>query len=217
ALSLAFSAPAQAITITASQTFNPVLQVDAGSSSTALPIPGLPTGPVTNVRTTVNLTKCDDPISSAGVCEGPGFSFNSEIVLRLISPSGTTVNLIDQGTFSGQTPGATATFTFDQSASNPIGGDSLVSGTFRPTGNLNDFIGQNGNGNWTLFFKDTAGSDPLSINSFEVQVTAVPLETDALPVVVGAAFMAGGLWWKKKRAKSKTNLDFLGVGSGKSA
>ncbi|MFN5514154.1 MAG: hypothetical protein ACK5CA_05235 [Cyanobacteriota bacterium] len=31
----------------------------------------------------------------------------------------------------------------------------------------------------------------------------VPLESDALPVVGAAAFMAGGLWWKKKRAGAK--------------
>jgi hypothetical protein len=36
----------------------------------------------------------------------------------------------------------------------------------------------------------------------------VPLETDALPVVASAAFMAGGLWWKRRRAKAKV-ADFV--------
>jgi len=36
-----------------------------------------------------------------------------------------------------------------------------------------------------------------------VSATAVPLETDALPIVGSALFMAGGLWWKKKRAGAK--------------
>ncbi|MFN5513297.1 MAG: hypothetical protein ACK5CA_00710 [Cyanobacteriota bacterium] len=33
--------------------------------------------------------------------------------------------------------------------------------------------------------------------------TPVPLETDALPVVGSAVFMAGGLWWKRRRAQAK--------------
>ncbi|MFN5515736.1 MAG: CHRD domain-containing protein [Cyanobacteriota bacterium] len=35
--------------------------------------------------------------------------------------------------------------------------------------------------------------------------TPVPLETDALPVVGGALFMAGGVWWKRKRLQAKTS------------
>ena len=143
------------------------------------------------MTTTVNLTKCDDPISSTGVCEGPGFSYNSEIVLRLISPGGTTVGLINPNTFFGQTPGTTVTFTFDESSLNPIGGNSLVSGTFNPTGNLNDFIGEDGNGNWTLFFEDVASGDPLSINSFSVTVNTVPEPASTLGlVVIGALGLA---------------------------
>ena len=176
------------------ESINPVLEVDAGSGTTSLNFAGL-TSPITSVTTTVNLTKCDDPISSTGVCEGSGFSFNSEIVLQLISPDGTTVNLIDEDTFFGQIPGTTVTFTFNESSSNPIGGNFLVSGTFNPTGNLNDFIGEDGNGNWTLFFEDVASGDPLSINSFSVTVNTTvntvpePASTLGL-VVIGALGLA---------------------------
>lgn len=55
---------------------------------------------------------------------------------------------------------------------------------------------------WTL--GNTAG-DVITLNA---TATPVPLETDALPVVVGAVFMAGGIWWKKKRAQAKAN-DFI--------
>ncbi|MFM7561093.1 hypothetical protein, partial [Cylindrospermopsis raciborskii] len=34
-------------------------------------------------------------------------------------------------------------------------------------------------------------------------VEPVPLESDALPVLASAAFMAGGMWWKRKRAQAK--------------
>ena len=184
---------ANAGTFTQSASFNPVLQVDAGAGTTSLNFAGL-TSPITSVTTTVNLTKCDNPISSTGVCVGSGFSYNNEIALRLISPGGTTVNLISAGTFSGQTPGTTVTFTFDESSLNPIGGGSLVSGTFNPTGNLNDFIGEDGNGNWTLFFEDVGDGDPLSVNSFSVTVDNVdtvpePASTLGL-IVIGALGLA---------------------------
>lgn len=39
--------------------------------------------------------------------------------------------------------------------------------------------------------------------SFGGTAQAVPLESDALPIVGAAVFMAGGLWWKKKRAGAK--------------
>ncbi|MBJ7901507.1 MAG: hypothetical protein GC158_16675 [Cyanobacteria bacterium RI_101] len=56
-------------------------------------------------------------------------------------------------------------------------------------------------------------TSPVSAGS--LQGTPVPLESDALPIVGAAAFMAGGLWFKRRRAQAKANLDFLGVASEK--
>jgi hypothetical protein len=50
------------------------------------------------------------------------------------------------------------------------------------------------------------GGTPFVLGNYSL--TPVPLETDALPIVVGAAFMAGGIWWKKKRAGAKV-ADFV--------
>jgi hypothetical protein len=50
-----------------------------------------------------------------------------------------------------------------------------------------------------------SGSDhvlEVSDNAYSLgtfSATAVPLETDAVPVVASAAFMAGGIWWKRRR------------------
>lgn len=201
---------AQAITVSNSATFNPVLQVDASSGTTSLNISGL-TQAINKVTTTINLTKCDDPISSIGGCIGTGFSFNREIALRLTSPSGTIVNLINSDndyyqfdTFTGQTPGTTAIFTFDDDALTLIGGDSLISGTYNPVGSLAAFNGENGNGNWTLTYQDTDLADPLSINAFSLSVsdpTPVPWETDALSVIGSTVLFGFGLWAKSKFAK----------------
>jgi hypothetical protein len=178
-------AAAEAAAITASETYNPVLQVDSGTASTPLTISGL-IDSIAKVTTTINLTKCDDPISPTGVCEGGGFSFNREIGLALQSPLGTVVDLIVPSTLFGQTPGNTVTWTFDDSALGGISGDLLVSGTYLPTSPLSAFNGQAGNGIWTLFFTDDAGGDPLSINSWSLTVTPVP---GPLPLLgVGAAF-----------------------------
>jgi hypothetical protein len=93
-LGLPLLAPQAASAATQSATFNPVLIVDGGSSSTGFTFSGF-TGPVTSVTTTINLTKCDDPIDSAtGACLGGGFSFNNEIGLQLQSPASTIVDLI---------------------------------------------------------------------------------------------------------------------------
>ncbi|MFN5513170.1 MAG: hypothetical protein ACK5CA_00030 [Cyanobacteriota bacterium] len=59
------------------------------------------------------------------------------------------------------------------------------------------------------------GFASIVINNSSSNVTAVPLESDALPIIGAAAFMAGGLWFKRRRTQAKANLDFLGVESEK--
>lgn len=180
-------AAAEAMAITASETYNPVLVVDGGTASTSLTISGL-INPIASVTTTINLTKCADPIDSAtGACLGGGFSFNEEIGLALQSPLGTVVDLIvPPSGLGGQTPGDTVTWTFTDSALGGIGGNLLVSGTYLPSSPLSAFNGEAGNGAWTLIFTDNAGNDPLSINSWSLTATPVP---GPLPLLgVGAAF-----------------------------
>jgi hypothetical protein len=57
-------APQAASAATQSATFNPVLIVDDASSSTGFTFSGF-IGPVSGMTTTINLTKCDDPINSS--------------------------------------------------------------------------------------------------------------------------------------------------------
>jgi hypothetical protein len=183
-------APQAASAATQSATFSPVLIVDAASSSTGFTFSGF-TGPVSGVTTTINLTKCDDPInSSTGACEGSGFSFNGEIKLQLQSPTGTIVSLVPFDALDGQTPGDTVTWTFADSASSVLSGDLLVSGTYLPSSPLSAFIGESGNGIWNLLFEDDAGGDPLSINSWSLTVNA-PLPVPGPLPVLGAASAFG--------------------------
>ncbi|MFM7550879.1 MAG: proprotein convertase P-domain-containing protein, partial [Cyanobacteriota bacterium] len=186
-------APQAASAATQSATFNPVLIVDAFITSTGFTFSGF-TGPVTSVTTTINLTKCDDPIDSAtGACLGGGFSYNEEIELQLQSPTGTFVTLVPSfGALDGQTPGDTVTWTFTDAASSVVSGGSLVSGTFLPSSPLSAFIGEDGNGTWNLIFTDAVDANPLSINSWSLTLNT-PVHTPVprpLPLL-GAASAFG--------------------------
>lgn len=162
----AFSANAALLTASDS-TFG---SFDASSGSRTFT---LGSGLVSDVNLSITFAKCDDP--SIGVngtnCIGGGNSFNSEIVFRLTNPFGTTVNLVDAGTYSGSTPGTgRVTVTFDDEAATLVSG-AVTGGSFKPVGSLADFDGQNALGVWTLFIQDTVGQDRLDYFSSTLNVT----------------------------------------------
>ena len=75
-------------------------------------------------------------------------------------------------TYTGQTPGARVSVTFDDEAMPPapVGGPSLQFGRFQPVDLLVAFEGQNPNGTWTLILQDTfnnssSNGDPLQYYS----------------------------------------------------
>lgn len=167
---LLLAAEGQAALIVESNTFNPVLQVDGGSSSTQLNVSD--TGAITDVNVEIDFTKCDTPILTDGTCFGPSFSFNNEIGFSLSSPAGTLVTLVATGTYGVfQNPGDRVVVTFDDSAATVVGGPVLASGDFQPTGSLSDFIGENPFGAWTLNFQDLFPQDPLSLNAWTLSIT----------------------------------------------
>lgn len=119
---------------------------------------------ITDVNISIVFAKCDDPSLGAGAaigtpCIGQGFSFDREIVFSLTHGL-TTVSLVAQDTFSGQTPGAgVVRMTFDDGAASlPI---SVTGGTFDPVGSLSDFNGADALGSWILTITDTVGADRL--------------------------------------------------------
>ena len=171
-LDLLSDMPARALTATKSETFSPVLQVDGGIRDTGLLIGGLGAS-VNNVSLSLSLTKCGGlaPIGSSGACNSPDFSFNSEIQLFLKSPTGTFAQMVYQGDLSGQTPGATVTWNFQDSFSSPVGGSSLVSGNYQSADPFSIFNGEDPNGTWRLYYEDTTPGGPLSINSWSLSVT----------------------------------------------
>jgi len=63
-----------------------------------------------------------------------------------------------------------------------------VDGTFQAIGSLSDYNSENALGLWTLTFGDTAGADPLSLNSWGLDIT-----TSVVPVPAAAWLFGSGL------------------------
>ena len=163
---------AQASLLTATDTTFGSFDSSSGTRTLALGA-----GLVTDVNILIDFAKCDDPsIGPDGTaCIGTGFSFDSEIVFRLTSPGGTTVNLVNAGTYSGSSPGAgRVSVGLDDEASTAVGGPLVTSGWFIPVSALSAFDGQSALGNWTLFIQDTVGADRLDYFRSTISVTTVP-------------------------------------------
>lgn len=164
----------KAALISKSASYSPVVQVDNSSQSRSLTVlaTDFPAGGIiTDVNLTIDFTKSDDPIFSDGTPGGTGNAYIAEIVFELTSSNGTVINIINQGTFTGTSTGGRVTMTFDDSAATVVGGTSLVSGTYRPVESFTDLLGDNPLGTWTLTVRDTAGQDPLTLNSWQLDIT----------------------------------------------
>ena len=204
---------ARALTVTNSATFSPVLQVDGGILDTGLLIGGLGSS-VTNVSLSVSLTKCGGrvPIGSSGVCSSPDFSFNSEIQLFLESPTGTIAQMVYQGDLTGQTPGATVTWDFQDSFSSPVSGSLLVSGSYQSTDPFSIFNGEAANGTWKLHYEDTTPGGPFSINSWAISVTdetgpgPTPADVPGPLPLFGLAAAFGWSRLLRKRIRARRDL-----------
>jgi len=172
-LFLVFLTPQLAEPATASVTNSTPVTVDGGSTTLTVAVTPAelpPADVLSDVDVTVVFHKTD------GSCAAPdtGYAYHDEIVYRITSPGGTTVNLIDQGTYTGGGDVGTVTITFDDAAVAVVGGTDPVSGTFQPVGSLSALNGENPQGTWTLYLGDTAGADPLCHYSFTLD-----LETSA--------------------------------------
>lgn len=196
ASALLFSAQAaSAAPLTISEAFSPVKVVDdthtfnVGTSGT-----------ITDVNITIDLTKCDGSISSSGACLTGGYSYNYDIVFDLISPDGTTVSLIAGDTFSGQTPGARVSITFDDAAATLVGGSVLSTGSFQPIGSLARLIGEEMAGIWSIHYRDTAGADSLSFNGYSITFNSSPSQ---VPLPAGVGLLAMGLMGLGAAAKRR--------------
>jgi subtilisin-like proprotein convertase family protein len=95
-------------------------------------------------------------------------SFDSDMIITLISPQGTAIQLFNRRGGSGDNLTGT---TFSDSAGTPItSGVAPFSGSFTPEVALSGLNGQNANGAWTLSIQDAAGPNTGTLNSWSLSL-----------------------------------------------
>jgi len=95
-------------------------------------------------------------------------TFDSDLVITLISPSGTQVVLSDQNGAAGDNYTNTI---FDDQAATPIGaGTAPFSGRFRPDSALSALAGEPISGAWKLHVVDVEAPDPGTVTQFSLDI-----------------------------------------------
>lgn len=109
-------------------------------------------GSVVSVEVTLNITH----------------SFDADLDVFLISPSGTQVELFTG--VGGQFNNFTNTRLSDDAATPIISGTAPFTGTYRPEGLLSDFINDDAHGTWQLLIRDTAFGDVGTLNAWTLHL-----------------------------------------------
>lgn len=145
--------------------------VDCNSfSSTNVPV-AIPTTAAT-VNSTLAIPAIDNQtIGSIVVDININHTWINDLIVTLISPSGTQVRLLNRPCpSSSQYQNAVATFTMEGvSLSCNLVPQNAVSGLLLPFDSFSSLIGQNTQGTWTLRVQDVFDADGGSINSWSLQ------------------------------------------------
>jgi subtilisin-like proprotein convertase family protein len=122
---------------------------------------------ISTVTSTINITS-HDTIADLNVRFNLIHTFDSDLRISLISPTGTTVILSNQRGGSGDNFFDTI---FDDEAPTPIAsGAAPFNGSYRPESPLTAFDGQDTFGTWTLRIEDIVGIDFGTLNSFSLTI-----------------------------------------------
>ena len=156
------------------RTVNVVEAVTTHSAS-----PGIDVG-ASSVQTTMTIGE-NKQIADINLRINMDHTYVGDVSVRLISPSGTHVLVIDRPGHPGSTYGCSGNnmdVTLDDEASSDVEGvcrfffRPTVHGTRRPNNTLRAFDGENARGVWTLQVEDTyPGEDSGRLNSWAITIT----------------------------------------------
>ncbi len=164
---------------------NPGATVGASVSATGL------SGVVTDVNLLVGGSACSAAAGATGV--GIDHTFINDLQVRLTSPSGTTVTVINE--IDGGGNNLCQTLLDDEGAASIQGvvtSQAPFTGTFTPNAPLSAFDGESPNGTWTLAVQDFFSADIGSIRDFTVIITTDVPAPSAVKTVSGQ-MIEGGL------------------------
>ncbi|MGX1931333.1 reprolysin-like metallopeptidase [Flagellimonas sp. 2504JD4-2] len=143
-------------------------QVDCKSMEpSGLPL-NIPAAGTPTIVTSVQLFE-DLPVSDVNVSIELTHTFLEDLIIDLISPSGTRVTLVSNACGDANNINAV----FDDSGSALVcSGNPAISGTVAPLGSLSSLNGETTLGEWTLEIRDTAANDGGSLVAFSLEVCA---------------------------------------------
>jgi subtilisin-like proprotein convertase family protein len=125
-------------------------------------------------------------VSKVKVVVNATHPYLGDLIINIVNPSGTVVNLWDKQCNASDNLNITfAEFNGSVVCASP------TTGTYIPQESLAAFAGSNANGNWKLRVRDTARGDTGNINSWSVIVcteTLTPLSTDSFGLKEFAIF-----------------------------
>jgi len=137
-----------------------------------LPSPDVPKalGDVQTIVSTLTVSGLVGPIVDVDVQVDIAHTWDSDLDVYLISPSGTRVELFTDVGASGDN--FTDTILDDEAGVGIASGVAPFSGSYRPEGLLSALDGQNPNGTWRLEITDDAGGDTGTLNHWALRITA---------------------------------------------
>jgi len=144
------------------------------TQSTAVSIPDNdPNG----IRSTIIVSDTTE-ISDISVKVDISHTYIHDLIIRLTSPSGTSVDLFNRNCSSQND--ILVTFSDDGEIMNC---DNMASGAvYQPVGNLSDFIGEPMNGTWTLFVSDNEAQDTGTLNEWTLTLCHMQMPVEKTPV-----------------------------------
>ena len=128
---------------------------------------------LSNLTFSLDGTSCTTAVGATTV--GIDHSWVGDLVIKLTSPSGTTVTLVNRPGGTGNSGNNFCQTVLDDSAPTSIqavsSADAPFTGTFQPASPLAAFRGEAGDGTWVLNVSDNATSDTGGVQAFTLHLS----------------------------------------------